>query len=710
MSQQLTMNLVNKDEDISKIRMFIEKIKAFFRKHKNKNESEFEKKVEELEKKLEGFEKQDSVHSNCLKNIAQTLEKITGVLEGDNANDISSNSLLQDFERINKDLEDLKNKSSRDYTISEGRIEDALSKAFSEDIMDKIYVNDENGNRVLSPDVKFFISRDNKKSGAYLMIGNEAVKISKIKKESVDENTIEEKIVLKKRKLYPRDDKFYLTSDPNEPNAVPLEQMDLTGIDSIEKAIGTAVFRSKKEYLKARKAKSEEKYKEMLSISGTADHPYEVDNYHCIKDDQKGYCIKNRHTNGMISMKVETKDVADGQNKDSKKKMQVITVMYSKVDGFDSVTEPIPVMTLTREINDKNIRDNSFRYTIKSNPDADNLMDTPMARKWLEACGVPVDQYIQMRNINNDSISTHNFDSKSYHRVDVFRKALEQHFRSTKGLEKYRVDVDDTIKNKTCVKVITPDKCEYLINFDKSGNIKNHQWIDSGEDQKPITVIKSSKNKFDKVLNNKVLMPSELKVCYKAVQESMSSIIQQAMSRPIMQNTQSSGDVLRNTEVGSFIKAASSMALDKSADRVALQYASLVKEAASYAQNGIIANHINGQLDDRSLVNIIMNEAEAQRGAYPAQSYRDAVQNQIEQIKLELSKTGVVDNVYYMNVQGNEKPRQFNDTVIESSGIVTTPPPAAESRQTANDSKQVTPRKVTPTPVTPKKVRPVQKI
>ena len=72
---------------IEKIRELLKRLKEALRKRAQERRdgkltpAVFEKQLKEMEHRLQEFEEQDDIHSDCLRDVAETLEKITGRIE-----------------------------------------------------------------------------------------------------------------------------------------------------------------------------------------------------------------------------------------------------------------------------------------------------------------------------------------------------------------------------------------------------------------------------------------------------------------------------------------------------------------------------------------------------------------------------------------------------------------------------------------------------
>ena len=288
---QAPSNQHNYDENVIKIILSaLAKLKEAFRARKRKKydyyATPFEEKVEQLEKQLNNLDEQDAVFCDCLRDVAETLEKISGSIVGGELKGITPDEFFDLFNEIEKNLSNTSNK----FILSDKKVETVLKETFGNDVLDKVYKKDEKDQRLLTDNVKFYMAKSGDRADLYMMIGENAVKISKIQKDNDNEV-----LFLDKTKLYEKDGKVYLN---NPENSMPLEQLHLAPNLTIEKAIGKAMFRCEKDYLDARKAKGENIRSQAAEITGTESSPFKKDTLRCFVDD-KGYYIKDEKENGL---------------------------------------------------------------------------------------------------------------------------------------------------------------------------------------------------------------------------------------------------------------------------------------------------------------------------------------------------------------------------------------------------------------------------
>ena len=494
---QAPSNQHNYDENVIKIILSaLAKLKEAFKARKRKKydyyTTPFEEKVEQLEKQLNNLDEQDAVFCDCLRDVAETLEKISGSIVGGELKGITPDEFFDLFNEIEKNLSNTSNK----FILSDKKVETVLKETFGNDVLDKVYKKDEKDQRLLTDNVKFYMAKSGDRADLYMMIGENAVKISKIQKDNDNEV-----LFLDKTKLYEKDGKVYLN---NPENSMPLEQLHLAPNLTIEKAIGKAMFRCEKDYLDARKAKGENIRSQAAEITGTESSPFKKDTLRCFVDD-KGYYIKDEKENDMLMFKYDSKEHS-------------ITAFYTT----DQIKEPIEAMKLIN-------RNETTQYSFKTNKRIDQLLGSDIVQKYFHAMGISQQDYRAMRSNVEEKTKGAYVDEAGLKKVIQLQEALNEHFKTTKGFEGYRTDLDHLPDNKTQLKIITPDNNMYYINFEKSGEIKTQLWASAPTENRThsdtITpVISTFNGTSDKIIDIKIFRSAEFNKCYASVAAALETI------------------------------------------------------------------------------------------------------------------------------------------------------------------------------------------
>ena len=380
------------DELKSKIAKFLDELRKLFAKWSKDRQlrraakntpavfERVEKDISKLQEKVEAMDEQDAIQCDCLRDVADTLAKVTGVLQRGDLKNATPEVVEQTIAAMNKDLDETIAKASQKFTISADTLDEAVKQMYGRDLA-SLYVTDENGNRKISPDVKIFVDkRDNgQPNDIYLTVmskirdsdGNVALdedgkeiirpitaKVT-LQKSLSDNETV--KLTLEKVGGYiTAEGKLHTDNDYYDefPPAYSKEAWEKAKDVPLEDVLGEALFHATVEYKQARIAKGEQMIADMQSISGTPSKPYKNGEYLCIYEPERGYCIKDRETKNMLCLKYD------------KEQKALVGTLHRDVDGFESDEGAFEVMRIERGENGRP------RFAVMTSPNADKILDS----------------------------------------------------------------------------------------------------------------------------------------------------------------------------------------------------------------------------------------------------------------------------------------------------------------------------------------------
>lgn len=618
---------------IKKIKELLERLKKAIEKRKQERKdgkltpAVFERELKTLEKKLEQVEEQDDIHTDALRDVAATLEKITGSIENGELRNATAEEIKENLTIVGNKIAAMAAKGSEPYTVTSQTLDDVLQRAFGKKQED-LYVVTEDGQKMLSPSVKIaFDKQDGKKADVYLILDEKGsnplgAKIKVNKKGDFEKITFE-------KVAFGHSGETYRTIGMPEKN---FELMPLDALRSrpLQEIIGEALFQSSEEYLKARIEKGYNMANEWKSISGTKDNPYTRDEFQCIHDDAGRYCIKDRLHDTMIAFSYD------------KKEKSFIATFYSDAkNGFDvNGDEGSVVMKVWKQPQPNG--KSKLGYTIATSPNADIILDTEMAQKALRMIIPDKETRTEMNNVRHgnknlrwDKTGGELVIDANREKIIELRNEIEKQLRSQKGLDGYFVSFRSTRHGKETQLVISaPNKAdrekgksEYIINFDKKGNIKSHLWssydISKGERNKPAPVVSTSKNFVNKVLDKEGFSKKDLCVCFQVVKESLQAVDEKLKG----QGMQGFSQDLTTSQATNMI----------------LQDSVLLQEWVRLAKDAIIENNMRGELGERKLINMILEEAERRDGVYPNAEYKEALIRNVDDLYFALAENGVIE-------------------------------------------------------------------
>lgn len=620
----------------------LEAIRAWFRRikewmHNHSMPAVFEKQLDAIKQRMDEFDEQDEIHSDCLRDVAETLERITGVLEGGNLKNATPEEVEEKLSEAINALDEITKKAEKPFTVSGKTFDDVLHQALGIYRSD-LYKDNIDGVPELSRDVHILLDKKEGKPADVILAlkfrdeeGEErfsAMKINVVKNEK--DGT--EKMMFTSANVQERANGFVFGDSDRPLEVFPMVQYhqiegQAAGVQSgenlrtlpLERIIGKAFFHATVEYQQARIAKGMEIAKSLAKISGTPEQPYEQDEYQCIND-ERGYCIKDRLNDCMLALRY------------SKEEHALIATYYRGVtEGFTSPEPPVEVVRLERTPN------GNPRYSIATNANADKILDTPMAQHFLSQCGIEMKSFNSVRHTDNEKLGGAHVVGELSEKMILLRNEIEKKLRSTSGLENYTVFAKSIRHGKESqVEIKTPDQSRYIINFDKNGDVKTQFWrerdSETGKLLRAVPIIRSGKSQIDKVLNKNSFRKPELCVCYSVTRECSAKVAE------ILKDQNASRDAER---------------MHKSARVESLAH---IKTWVALAEAGIRANGIGGRLDDNTLVNIIMQEAEKQDGRYPDADYKEALSKNLPYIYTELSENGVILDAFSKIISVEENP------------------------------------------------------
>ena len=584
----------------------------------------FEKELRAVQQKLEQFEEQDDIHTDALRDVAETLEKITGSLENGKLRNASPEEIAINLSGVNSKFEEIMKRGKEAFTVTSSTLEDVLKKAFGENVkIEDFYTKTEDGERVLSPDIKFaFDKQEGKAADVYMILDRAGMPLTALKV-NVNKNDGLERIGFDKIPVSRTGASYRLGTRGNE------ESLELMPLDKyqnlpLQEIMATALFQSSKEYMQARIKKGYSMAEEWASISGTKDSPYTRDEFQCFNDEELGYCIKDRHHDSMIAFKLNKEDKS------------YTATFYSNVkEGFE--VDPSEGETVLKIQKDGR---SNLTFAVSTSPNADIILNTEMAQKALHMV-LPNENdvlKINMARQGNDRFMEVTggelVKGANRDKIIMLRNEIEQQLRSQKGLDGYFVSFKSTRHGKeTQIVISAPEKAgksEYTINFDKAGNIKSHLWssvdIATGKRGKPEPVVKTAKNFVNKVLDKEAFSKNELCVCYQVVKNSLQAVDDRLQEQGF--------SFSQNMETDS---ATNKFIFDNS----------LLEQWAELAGDAILANHMSGKLNnEHELVNLILNQAEIRDGYYPNIEFREALASNMDKLYYALSEKGIIDDAF----------------------------------------------------------------
>lgn len=603
-----------------------------------------EKDISKLQEKVEAMDEQDAIQCDCLRDVADTLAKVTGVLQRGDLKNATPEVVEQTVAAMNKDLDETIAKASQKFTISADTLDEAVKQMYGRDLA-SLYVTDENGNRKISPDVKIFVDkRDNgQPNDIYLTVmskirdsegkvaldedGKEIVRPVTAKvtlqKSLSDNETV--KLTLEKVGGYiTGEGKLHTDNDYYDdfPPAYSKEAWEKAKDVPLEDVLGEALFHATVEYKQARIAKGEQMIADMQSISGTPSKPYKNGEYLCIYEPERGYCIKDRETKNMLCLKYD------------KEQKALVGTLHRDVDGFESDEGAFEVMRIERGENGRP------RFAVMTSPNADKILDSPMAQQYMEKFGIDLEAFNNARyggsayKTGGEMLEPAQAKKTAFVLEEEIRKKL----RSSTGLDGYEVYANFSGRKKaeTFVKIVTPSKSEFIINFDKKGAVKTQLWKEKGEGKKVIPVIKKSgSNKIDKILSKDAFKQPELCACYTVTRECIDLVAELTKDSGLTQSIEN-------------MKA-------KKETNIKLEAQAKAEEWAAIFENAIIATDYRGKAEPDVVLDMISEEIERSTGEYPDARTRQNIKEATDDIIWKLSEHGTIDNFFTKNIIREER-------------------------------------------------------
>lgn len=638
---------MNNDEEKKKL---FERIRAFFaslrdalrkraqeRRDGKFTPAVFERELKKVEQKLDELEEQDAVNIDCLRDVAETLEKITGVIEGGDLKNATPEEVHQHLQKAERQLENAKARGAEPFTVKAERIDDVMLKAFGVKT-EELYI-EQDGKKVLSPNVKFGLQKkEDGKADVFMIIDNgkdtpRAMRLNVSKEDDGQEK--KEKVVFEKIPVFRSangEGKYTVYDSVTNLEMMsldaPLSKDDPQALreKSLNEIIGNAFFKASYEYTQARIAKGEKIAQQWSEISGTMELPYEKDEYHCVHDREKGYLIRDRHAKSVLAIKYD---------KDTK---SCIATYYPNVEsGFDIKPEDgIEVLNVHKF---QQGGKHHLEYSVSTSPAADKILDTEMAQTALHLIIPDSFDFEKLNNVRHgnqkeewDNTGGAHVKGAGQEKVAALRNEIESQLRSKKGLDDYFVEMHHVRHGKESQIIISaPDKVgkpKYVINFDKEGNVKTHLWsaidLATGKRTKPQPVIKSGKNRINKVLDEAAFSTPELCVCYQVIKESMSAVAEN----------------LKINDKALFER-------QDSAVESKLYENEVIERAAEMAKEAIIATNMKGQIvNDHQFINRILDAWELHTKEYPDASVREILENNMEKLYYEMSQKGILEDAF----------------------------------------------------------------
>ncbi len=678
---------------IEKIKELLERLREAIKKRAMEKQNGkitpaiFEKQLKEVERKLEEFDEQDAIHSDCLRDVAETLEKITGVIENGELRNATIESINANFNAVQNKLDRIQEKGTEPYVVTAETLEEVLNKAFRKTAND-FYITTPEGDKVLSPDVNFVIDKQSGKAAdVYMVINNlntapTAMKIdvNKDVESGIEKISFEQVHNISRHIDKQGNERFHLSTSANECETLEKVSLDNLRQEPLAKVIGEALFQGSKEYQTARLQKGYHMADEWKNITGTKDSPYTKDEFQCYTDKTLGYCIKDRINNSMIALKF-----------DDTEKSYTATYFSNVTKGFEVNPEEGEQVLKVQKIVQDNGKAN-LSYSISTSPNADKILDTEMAQK---AFSMTIPNRANLDTINaarGSELSRTNEPQPSFggslvqdanrDKIIMLRNEIEKQLRSKKGLDSYFVAFRSTRHGKESQIVISaPDKIgksEYTINFDKQGNIKSHLWssfdIATGKRNKPTPVVRTSKNFINKVLDKEALSKNELCVCYQIVRDSLKAV----------------DDKLQ--EQG--LTFSQNMEADRTSDKAIFENA-LIEQWADLAKDAIVANGLRGRInDEHELVNLILNQAEVRDGVYPNAEFKAALVDNIDNVYYALSEKNVIDDAFSKRIASKYAGREEVVQIFEAVGYASNEARDAMAQQFADSADTFMPDEV----------------
>lgn len=639
------------DELKSKIARFLEELKKLFSKWARDRElrraakntpavfERVERDVNQLKEKVEAMDEQDAIQCDCLRDVADTLAKVTGVLERGELKNATPEVVEQTIAAMNKDLDETIAKASQRFTISADTLDEAVKQMYGRDLA-SLYVEKEDGTRELSPDVKIFVDRTENGQPNYIYltvmqplrdengnarIGDDGQELKRpvtakvtLQKRLSDDETI--KLTLEKVSGYVTT-AGNLHIDGAYDDFTPMynkEAWEKAKDVPLEDVLGEALFHATVEYKQARIAKGEQMIADMQSISGTPSKPYKKGEYLCIYEPERGYCIKDRETKNMLCLKYD------------KEQKALVGTLHRDVDGFESDEGAFEVMRIERSENGRP------RFAVMTSPNADKILDSPMAQQYMEKFGIDLEAFNNARyggsayKTGGEMLEPEQAKKTAFVLEEEIRKKL----RSSTGLDGYEVYANFSGRKKaeTFVKIVTPSKSEFIINFDKKGAVKTQLWKEKGEGKKVIPVIKKSgSNKIDKILNKDAFRQPELCACYTVTRDCIDLVAELTKDSGLAQSIEN-------------MKA-------KKETNIKLEAQARAEEWAAIFENAVRATNYTGKAEPDIILDMISDEIERSTGEYPDSRTRQSIRESADDILWKLSERGSIDNFFSKNVK-----------------------------------------------------------
>lgn len=584
--------------------------------------SVFERKLEEVKTQLEELEEQGNVQADCLCDVAESLEKVTLMLQGGDIKNASGKVMEAALNTLDNTSRIIEN-----YLISHTQLEAALTTAFGEVEKDKSGNPLNNGKKVL-PSLyegegekrriadNFGVYADFSKGGTpdiYVKYNNKYAKISYGESEKGGEKL--KTLRIGEARLLSISEKALLTEATIDRSL------------SIEEALTNALIQHKGEVVAKRYQKGEEMMNEYKSISGTANNPFKWKNFECAEIDGC-YCIRDASTSGMIRFGFDSAE-------------KKFTAEYLPNTGSDFRSEAKKGKTVL-EITSNGT---SQKADIAAHNNAYKILSTPMAEKFFENSGVA---YKQLKALFDKPVEKTNGEPVTPRNLPIFR-TMENEIKKNLAATGH-TDYEVTARSKKSgseINIVAPNGDLYKLNFKKNGEIKNHLYkpYKDGHYQESIPLFKSSskgaKEKVSRVINDEHTS---------GVQKNQMCILYAAIMDAADRAYSKHAELLYT-------------ALDNSTLRD-INYNASVKDWAKYGLAALDVQNAQRVPEAEKLAYIIAEEIKNQTGNYPDADTIAEIKSRYNDIRAEMQEQGGLVN-YYTNELASYQPEK---TIIKDVG------------------------------------------
>lgn len=576
----------------------------------------FEQKLQDINNQLVELQEQGDVQADCLSDVAESLEKVTLMLQGGDIKNASGKVMTAAINQLDLLKNDIDN-----YIVTHKQLEGALLDAFGKVERDKNGKEIQGGKKVLPPlyegegenrkiTDKFGIYVDLTKSGVpdiYLKYNNEFAKLSysEVEKDGVKSRTLR----VNEARIFNMSERALLTEATFDRSL------------SLEEAVTSTLAQNKETVLEARMKKGEKMISEYQSISGTVKDPYKWKNYECAEIDGN-YCIRDLETNGMIRFSFDSKE-------------KKFLANYFPQTGADFASEGKGKEVLS--IVSTGI---GQRADLHAHNNAYKILSTPMAEKFFENSGVA---YKQLKEAFDKPIEKTNGETVLPRNLPVFKAMAEE---IKKNLEitnhsGYSVQPRST-KSGSEINIKAPNGDLYKLNFRKNGEIKDHIYkpFKEGHYQEKIHLFKSSskgaKEKVSRVINDENtsgVQKNQMCILYAAIMDAADKTYEkhaQLLYTAIDDNTIQ--DINLNSNI---------------------------KKWAEYGLSALDAQNAQRVPDAERLAYTIATEMKNRTGKYPSKDEIKIMTEKYNDIRSEMQDMGGLVN-YYTNELKSYNPEKVS--------------------------------------------------